>query len=344
MILKVDFSAVYFVNTAGNSPLHLCARKGNVTTFDDIVNCCPDSVDLADGNGKNVLHIAIENVKAELVRHILGKKSLAELINHRDNDGNTPLHTAAAKQDERCIFELLKKETLNRKLMNNEGQTAFDVLFIHEISRYSLTWYMAAQIMNSAFWRGDEIAIDHHLGKTFYLLAETVRPTRKENVEKLLVVATLVATVTFAAAFTLPGGYSNDGPSAGGAVLGMMPFFKAFLLTDTLAMLCSTLAVVTVVMDPRQSDKWLDLTDLLVRCSFILMGTAFGTGVYVVLAPDCMWLANGVLFLTLCLPLFTVFQFYYWAKKVFCRAVDLRPYVTEHLREEALCRMVTPTS
>ncbi|GMP77274.1 hypothetical protein CsSME_00033597 [Camellia sinensis var. sinensis] len=55
-----------------------------------------------------------------------------------------------------------------------------------------------------------------------------------------LIVATLIATVTFAAGFTMPGGYDgNQGPEQGMPVLLRAAAFQAFAITNTIAMICS---------------------------------------------------------------------------------------------------------
>ncbi|GMP65505.1 hypothetical protein CsSME_00026258 [Camellia sinensis var. sinensis] len=50
-------------------------------------------------------------------------------------------------------------------------------------------------------------------------------------------VATLIATFTFAAAFTIPGGFNNNvGPDQGQALLQSSPYLKWFLVSDSIAM------------------------------------------------------------------------------------------------------------
>ncbi|CAL5416339.1 unnamed protein product [Camellia sinensis] len=74
-----------------------------------------------------------------------------------------------------------------------------------------------------------------------------VKERRKGRVEENnkraqthLIVATLIATVTFAASFTMPGGYdSNQGSEQGMPVLLRHAAFKVFVITNTLAMICS---------------------------------------------------------------------------------------------------------
>lgn len=67
---------------------------------------------------------------------------------------------------------------------------------------------------------------------------------RKNILETNLVIAMLVATVTFAAAFTMPGGYNSQGL----ATLSAKPAFKAFVIFDTIAFLFSVIAV-TIRLD-----------------------------------------------------------------------------------------------
>ncbi|KAK9269342.1 hypothetical protein L1049_001113 [Liquidambar formosana] len=52
--------------------------------------------------------------------------------------------------------------------------------------------------------------------------------------ETHLIVATLIATVMFAASFTLPGGYINDkGPDQGTPILARKAAFRAFVISNT---------------------------------------------------------------------------------------------------------------
>ncbi|XP_058211799.1 protein ACCELERATED CELL DEATH 6-like [Rhododendron vialii] len=59
-----------------------------------------------------------------------------------------------------------------------------------------------------------------------------------------MVVAALIATITFAAAFAIPGGYDgNQGRHQGMAVLARATAFQAFVITNTVAMICSFISL-----------------------------------------------------------------------------------------------------
>lgn len=107
-----------------------------------------------------------------------------------------------------------------------------------------------------------------------------------------LVVAALVATVTFAAAFTLPGGYISDKDDAanGTPILSRSSAFKAFVISDTIAMALSISSVfiyfISVMLGYGPKYYWLIRTAF--RFIFLAMGAmvvAFVTGTYAVLAP-----------------------------------------------------------
>ena len=100
-----------------------------------------------------------------------------------------------------------------------------------------------------------------------------------------LLVATLVATVSFAAGFTLPGGY-ND--SDGMAILSKKAAFQAFVVSDSMALGLSVTAVLCHFCTAL-SEKGLQLAVLL-KFAYLLtklgvgaMVVAFLTGLYAVL-------------------------------------------------------------
>jgi Domain of unknown function len=120
-------------------------------------------------------------------------------------------------------------------------------------------------------------------------------------------VAALLATVTFAAAFTLPGGYINDTSDAGQPIFARKAAFQVFLISDTIAM-CSSLAVafLCVLMTWEDLDFLLNYrktTKALMWCAFVATVVAFGTGLFVVMAPKCMWLAILILVFSCIVPL-----------------------------------------
>lgn len=64
----------------------------------------------------------------------------------------------------------------------------------------------------------------------------------------------LIATVAFAAAFTVPGGFiADDHPNAGTAILAKKFAFRAFVVSDTMAFACSIVATSFLIYGGRET-------------------------------------------------------------------------------------------
>ena len=129
--------------------------------------------------------------------------------------------------------------------------------------------------------------------------------------------STLVATVTFAAGFTIPGGYnSSDEEDKGMATMLNHNIFHGFIFCNTIAMFSSIFVAVTLI--------WAQLGDIhlvliALRAALPLLGVALATmslaflvGIYLVVSK-LSWLANaimimGLVFLVVVLSLY----FFLW--------------------------------
>ncbi|OMO52607.1 hypothetical protein CCACVL1_29166 [Corchorus capsularis] len=107
--------------------------------------------------------------------------------------------------------------------------------------------------------------------------------------ETHLLVAAPVATVTFTAAFTVPGGYKSE---KGTAILSPNAAFQAFVITDSLAFVCSLSAVwihILIVHVERNTNFYkllYHVVDPLTGFGMIAMVIAFTTGIYAVLGSS----------------------------------------------------------
>lgn len=136
------------------------------------------------------------------------------------------------------------------------------------------------------------------------LLSQKLSPKRDKGVlsahltsaaQMLGVVSVLVAAVTFASAFTLPGGYYQaagpNGGIAGTPLLAGSYAFDVFILSDTLAFICSCMATFSLIfvgvpaIDISVRCWYFELSALLLRSSGRSLVVAFALGLYLVLAP-----------------------------------------------------------
>ncbi|KMZ59969.1 hypothetical protein ZOSMA_630G00010 [Zostera marina] len=130
---------------------------------------------------------------------------------------------------------------------------------------------------------------------------------RNGSNDNLIAVAVLIFTLSFAAGFTLPGGYISDSsdPNNGAAVLTDLMIFKMFLVSNTMALVLSLVETYCLIQDGfvEKYENVLNVK-LLLRFFITMIMIAFGTGTYAVISPDSKWLAINVL----CMSIIVLFM------------------------------------
>ncbi|PIA32229.1 hypothetical protein AQUCO_04500076v1 [Aquilegia coerulea] len=245
--------------------LHYAAHKGDLSTIEDIIKFCPECLKIVDIDRQNFLHIAVKFEHINVVKNILDLSTIADnhgILNAQDNHGNTPLHIAVIGQNANMATCFLYNDRVCKTIMNMQGQKATDMIHFDYDKRKAGVYGLIDRV--------DEKEI-------------------KDQTEYDLLVGALIATVSFTAGITVPGGYTNDGPNEGTAVLAKKVSFKVFLISNTIALLLSLYAVFSHFCVKRLSKKEDIVYTLNVAtyCSFgaiFAMVVAFITGSYVVLA------------------------------------------------------------
>ncbi|KAL8110812.1 protein ACCELERATED CELL DEATH 6-like [Apium graveolens] len=297
----------------GFYPVHSAAKNGHVGILEMLLQHCPDAREFVNEDNQNILHVAAMYGNDKVVRYILKTPDLGLLLNEKDKDGNSPLHLATMNWHPKVVSSLTWDKRIDLGLVNSEGSTALDAAegLMEAMTSYRqrLTW----MALKSA---GTEKAKLQNKPKLEKLMSATEEPYKmdygKDRVNTLLLVSTLVATVTFAAGFTMPGGYSNSKPDEGMATLLSKLTFQVFVVCDTIAMYSAIMVAVSLI--------WAQLGDLslvlnalklaipLLGISLTTMSLAFMAGVYLVVST-LVWLANvvltlGIVFLACLLSLF----------------------------------------
>ncbi|KAI9193986.1 hypothetical protein LWI28_002075 [Acer negundo] len=97
-LLSEDNSTAYKADKKGKTALHVAAGHGRVDIMRELISKCPDCCELVDERGRNILHFALESRNKKAVQLVLENPWLGNLINEKDENGNTPfLHAASMR-------------------------------------------------------------------------------------------------------------------------------------------------------------------------------------------------------------------------------------------------------
>ncbi|PIA32232.1 hypothetical protein AQUCO_04500079v1 [Aquilegia coerulea] len=243
--------------------LHHAASKGDLSSIEDIINFCPECLNMVDNDLQNFLHLAVKFDHVNVVKDILEMPTIAdEVLNGQDNHGNTPLHIAAIGQNARMAKFFLYDSRVSKTIENMQGQKAVDVI---------------------------NFDYDQRRAGVYGLIDIVGEKEIKDRTDFDLLVGALIATVSFAAGITAPGGYTSDGSDKGTAILAKNVSFKIFVISNTIALLLSLYAVFShfCVKHLHKKADIIYQLNVATYCSFgaiFAMVVAFITGSYAVLA------------------------------------------------------------
>ncbi|KAL6342646.1 hypothetical protein AAG906_012512 [Vitis piasezkii] len=240
------------VDENGWSPLHCAAYLGYTAIVEQLLDKSPDKsvtyLGIKDSK-KTALHIAANRNHQDIVKLLLSHSQIVASKRERRHT----LHLLASYQ----VYDpsLSEDNRVDKMALNKDKLTALDIFSRanvkpEEIQSQLREW--EKEVVGPFSWQ-EAINKDSGSSKANMRLGETH-----------LIVAALVATVTFAAGFTLPGGYNDNGM----AILTKRAAFKAFIVTDTIAVILSVSAVYGL---------------FLTLLSMGAMVVAFMTGLYAVL-------------------------------------------------------------
>ncbi|CAI9776881.1 unnamed protein product [Fraxinus pennsylvanica] len=323
-LLEADRSITYIVAENDNSKtaLHIATCEGNVEIMEAILASCPDCWEMVTRDARNILHLSVEFEQQEAFKFIMTNSWVENLINQKDEEGNTPLHVYAATPNFHGR-DLVNHPLADKNAVNKKNMTPFDVITysdVYSVRQNTVQKELKKKDARTSVWNASILDNSSRLQKKkVYLENKRLVPIDIRKIaDTQMVVAALITTVAFAAGFTIPCGYDgNDGPNEGLAILSRKAAFKAFIITDTLAMVCSTSAIFLQFIGASLTDKLKLMRSYLYAAMLVIvamgaMVIAFMTGLYTVLEHSLGLAIIECVICSFCFPVF-----YYSVKRAF---------------------------
>ncbi|KAL9437617.1 hypothetical protein AB3S75_023481 [Citrus x aurantiifolia] len=302
-------------------PLHLAAHLGCYKVLKELLNAdksaaykvysmleliqsCPSCCEITDNEGWNFFHFAVHSESRKAVQFLLNNHSLGNLVNEKNHQGKTPLLEHAASDSYMRSFICHPK--VDKLAFDNENHNAIDTIlldmFYFSPNQLSFVWCLLRQ--NGFRGRrhiedgGGEIMHNEcnivrkksdYRKENKKLIDKALEEFLKKGKEGHLVVAGLIATVTFTAGITMPGGYIDEkGPDQGTTALTRSRAFQGFIISNSAAMVfsdCAVFAHLFVSLLPDKSFEFLiwNLGQVLIVAAMFAMVLAFLLGAYAVL-------------------------------------------------------------
>ncbi|KAF8391363.1 hypothetical protein HHK36_023667 [Tetracentron sinense] len=279
-----DASVAYQRDKDGLSPIHMASIQGHTNIVEHMLKYVLDLEQILNKEDQNALHVAAKSGKQNVVKSMLKLPAFSMLLNETDSQGNTPLHLATIHWHPKIVTILLRDKRVDKRRMNSEGLTALDIAEKYIDTFHSFRKRLTLAALKSA---------NAPRGGLPPVIEGNSEPNRTDSIEfyrdrinTLVLVAALITTVTFAAGFTMPGGFNNDGPRQGLATMLTKLEFQIFLICNTIAMYSSIISAITLI--------WAQLGDIdllvialrmslmLLAISLTMMAFAFAAGVYLV--------------------------------------------------------------
>ncbi|XP_006351067.1 ankyrin repeat-containing protein At5g02620-like [Solanum tuberosum] len=319
LLLEIDSNLAKIARNNGKTVLHTAARMGHLEIVKSLLSKDPEIGFRTDSKGQSALHMAVKGQNVGIVLELI--KPNPSVLALEDNKANRALHIATKKGRPQMVQCLISIECIDLNAINKAGETALDiaekfgmpeVVSILKVAGAAHSKDHGKPPNNTKQLKQTVSDIRHDVQSQLQQSRQTGFKVRKiaKKVKKLhisglnnainnaTVVAVLIATVAFAAIFTVPGQYveqKKDGFSLGEANVADKAAFIIFFLFDSMALFISIAVVVVqtslVVIEPRAKKLLVFWINRLMWAACLFISVSFISLAYVVVGSKERWLA-----------------------------------------------------
>ncbi|KAK9288524.1 hypothetical protein L1049_016983 [Liquidambar formosana] len=320
LLLKTDSNLAKIGRNNGKTVLHSAARMGHLEVVKSLLCKDPSTGFRTDKKGQTALHMAVKGKNTEIVLELL--KPDPSVMSVEDNKGNTALHIATRKGHCQIVCCLLTVEGININAINKTGDSPLDIA--EKFGNLDVISILKEAGATNSKDHGKPPSAAKELKQTVsdikHGVQSQLQQTRQAGVKvqkiakrlkklhivglnnainSTTVVAVLIATVAFAAIFSLPGQYvdkkAGRGISLGQAHIAKNTAFIIFFVFDSMALFISLAVVVVqtsvVVVEPKEKKRLMFVINKLMWLACVFISIAFISLSYVVVGSHVRWLA-----------------------------------------------------
>ncbi|KAJ7977949.1 putative Ankyrin repeat family protein [Quillaja saponaria] len=300
-LLKVDGKLCRIKGIENKTPLHYAAIKGRVDIINEMILASPESLEDMTVQRETALHLAVKFSQFEAIKLLVDwareiKKE--DILNWKDEQGNTILHLATWKKQRQVIELLLGNGTKSVGIVevnatNYTSLTALDLLLIfpseagdREIKEI-LRGANAIRARDQQFSHVDSFSCSNQSPSTSgtrashnlmdYFKFKRGRDSPSDARTALLVVVVLVTTSAFQVGLNPPGGVWQDGNLAGKSIMGSKepPTFAVFAVFNSIMFTVSLVTINILTTNfPMRLELLICMSAMFVTYNIAIIGIA----------------------------------------------------------------------
>ncbi|KAJ0031150.1 hypothetical protein Pint_13710 [Pistacia integerrima] len=211
-LVRVHPEICFVCDEDGRNPLHIAAMKGHVSVLKELVKERADAARVLMERGETILHLCVQYNQLEAMKLLMETMNDHEFVNSKDDDGQTILHLAVAHKQVKVIKFFVTSGSIEVNALNANGLTALDIL---TRSKRNVKDWEIGELLRGVGAISTKNTQLNSKGKD---TKKVIREKQKDRFEKvqgsLMVVASLIATITYQNAINPLGGrWQENSPS-----------------------------------------------------------------------------------------------------------------------------------